>query len=117
MVTFKLIERTDKKLIYHYFPEGHENKCPGVIVVDISKDEINIKELAEEDWEYDIPPEEINELAERINHIKHEKGETDFAELVTEPIHSIYYGDHAIREILKQLCNGKVPENGMQAWY
>ena len=49
--------------------------------------------------------------------MKRERGATDFVELVTEPEHSIYYGDHAVREIVKHLREGKVPKKGMQAWY
>ena len=81
------------------------------------RQEIDITELAEEDWERDIPPDELNELAEAINQMKRERGATDFVELVTEPEHSIYYGDHAVREIVKHLREGKVPKKGMQAWY
>ena len=81
------------------------------------RQEIDITELAEEDWERDIPPDELNELAEAKDQMKRERGATDFVELVTEPEHSIYYGDHAVREIVKHLREGKVPKKGMQAWY
>ena len=81
------------------------------------RQEIDITELAEEGWERDIPPDELNELAEAINQMKRERGATDFVELVTEPEHSIYYGDYAVREIVKHLREGKVPKKGMQAWY
>ena len=117
MVTFKLVEETDERLVFWYYPEGHEDKRPGIIVVDRIQEEIDITELAEEDWERDIPPDELHELAEAINQIKRERGATDFVELVTEPEHSIYYGDHAVREIVKNLREGKVPKKGMQAWY
>lgn len=117
MVTFRLVEETDERLVFWYYPEGHEDKRPGIIVVDRIKEEIDVTELAEEDWERDIPPEELNELAEAINQMKRERGATDFVELVTEPEHSIYYGDHAVREIAKHLREGKVPKKGRQAWY
>lgn len=117
MVTFNLIEKSEEKLVYWYYPEGNEEKRPGVIVVDRIKEEIEITELAEDDWERDIPAEEINELIESINQMKREDGETDLLALVTEPEHNIWYGDHAVREIIKHLREGKVPEKGMQMWY
>lgn len=117
MVTFKLIEKSEEKLVYWYYPEGNEDKRPGVIVVDRIKEEIEVIELAEEDWERDIAAEEINELIESINQMKRERGATDFVEPVTESEHSIYYGDHAVREIIKYLREGQIPDKGMQAWY
>lgn len=117
MVSFVLIEKSENQLVYWYYPEGNEDKRPGVIIVDRIKEEIDISEVAEEDWERDIPPEEINELVESINQMKRERGATDFVEPVTEPEHSIYYGDHAVRELIKYLREGKVPEKGMQMWY
>ena len=117
MVTFCLKEETEKLIIYFYYPEGDESLNPGVIVVDKEKDEINITEVAENDIERDIQPEELNELAMAINEMKKERDATDFVELATEPEHSIYYGDHAVSEICKYLVKGEVPKKGMQAWY
>ncbi|MGO5144091.1 hypothetical protein [Catenibacterium mitsuokai] len=117
MVTFCLKEETAKYIIYLYYPEGDESQKPGVIVVDKEKEEIDITEVSENDIERDIQPEELNELAIAINEMKKESGDTDYVELATEPEHSIYYGDHAVREICKYLVKGEVPKKGMQAWY
>lgn len=117
MVTFCLNEENEKFIVYHYYPEGDESLKPGVIVVDKEKEEIDITEVAENDIERDIQPEELNELAIAINEMKRERGATDFVELATEPEHSIYYGDHAVREICKYLAKGETPKKGMQAWY
>ena len=117
MVTFKLIEETDARLVFWYYPEGYEDKKPGTIIVDRIKEEIDITELAEDDWEHVIPLEEINELVDAINRMKQEQGETDYVEPVTEPEHSIYYGDHAVNEIIEHLHKGEIPKKGMQAWY
>lgn len=117
MVTFKLIEKSEEKLVYWYYPEGNEDKRPGTIIVNRLKEEIELTELAEDDWDREIPTGEINELIESINQIKRENGETDFLSLVTEPEHDIWYGNHAIREIMKYLREGEIPEKGMQMWY
>lgn len=56
-------------------------------------------------------------MAVAINKMKKECGDTDFAELATEPEHSIFYGDHAVSEICKCLAKGEVPKKGRQIWY
>ena len=110
MVTFRLIEEDEQRIVYWYFPEGKEDKGHGVIIVDKIQEEIDITEVAPDDFERDIPAEELNELAEAINKMKREAGETDFVEMTTESEHSIYYGDHAVREIIKYLRKGEVPQ-------
>lgn len=117
MVTFKLIEKCEEKLVYYYYPEGNEDKRPGTIIVNRFNEEIELTELAEDDWEREIPVDEINELIESINQMKRENGETDFLSLATEPEYDIWYGNHAIREIIKHLREGEIPEKGMQIWY
>ncbi len=117
MVTFRLIEINEQRIVYWYFPEGKEEKGHGVIIVDKLQDEINITEAAPDDFERDIPAEELNKMAEAINQMKHEAGETDIVETTTESVHSTYYGDHAVREILKHLRKGEIPEKGKQIWY
>lgn len=117
MVTFKLQEETDSRLVFYYYPEGNENNKPGIIVVDRTQDEIEITELAQEDWEYEISVEELNEMAEEINQMKRERGATDFLELATEPLHCTFYSDHALNEIIKYLRKGIIPKEGKRAWY
>ena len=117
MVTFRLIEEDEQRIVYWYFPEGKEDKGHGIIIVDKIQEEIDITEVAPDDFERDIPAEELNELAEAINKMKREAGETDFVEMTTESEHSIYYGNHAVREIIKYLRKGEVPQKGMQMWY
>lgn len=117
MVTFTLISNDGTKLVFWYYPEDKKEFEPGIIEVDLSTHDIRITKIAEEDAEDDIPPEELNELAESINRMKRERGEADFVEMETEPMHTVYYGDHAVSEILKHLREGNIPEKGMQAWY
>ena len=102
---------------YYYYPEGNKNIKPGIIVVDRQNMQIVVKELAEDDWERDIPPEELNELGEAINNMVRENGGSDFVELVTESVHSVFYADHAVNEIKKRLLNGEIPHDGRQVWY
>ena len=117
MVTFFLKEENEQFIIYLYYPDGNDSLKPGIIVVDKIKKDITIKKVAENDIERDIQPEELNELIIAVNEMKKERGATDFMELATEPIHSIYYGDHAVREIFTYLVKGEVPKKGNQVWY
>jgi hypothetical protein len=117
MVTFILVKKNGAHLIYWYYPEGNEALKPGIIEVDLDRTEIKVTELAEEDWERNISPEELNEVVEAINRMKRERGDTDIVELATEAERSIFYGDHAVSEICKHLKNGEIPEKGIQAWY
>ena len=98
MVTFKLVEQTEKNLIYWYYPEKHQDSESGIITVDLEKDEIEITKVAADDFVRDIPPEEINSLIDSINEMRQERGEADLEEHVTESEHSIMYSDHAVRE-------------------
>ena len=117
MVTFELIDENEQYLTYFYYPEGLKNKKHGIIVVDKTNMQIIVKELAEDDWERVIPPEELNELGIAINNMVRENGGSDFVELLTEPEHSIYYGDHAVNEIKKHLIKGEIPQKGRRVWY
>ena len=117
MVTFILISNDGNILVYWYYPEGKEDCEPGIITVNLQENDISITKVAESDFERDIPPEELNELAIAINKMKQERGATDFVELVTEPEHSVWYGDHAVQEIQKKLNKGIIPQKGSQAWY
>ena len=56
-------------------------------------------------------------MTEAMNQMKREAGESNIGEISTESEHSIYYGDHAVRGIIKHLQKGEVPQKGMQMWY
>ena len=117
MVTFILIEETDEYLINWYFTNGIESLKLGIIIVDKINGKIDITELAEDDWERDISVEELNELAESVIRVIREEGGTDFLELATDPVHSVFFGDHAVNAIWDKLREGIVPKKGARAWY
>ena len=117
MVTFKLKEETTDSVTFLYYPEGREDKHPGTIIYNKGIDQLSISELAEDDWERDISIEELDQMADTINLMIIEAGSSDFVETAKEPGHIIFYGDHAIREIRRQLDKGQMPESGMTMWY
>lgn len=117
MVTFILAEESNDKLIYRYYPDGDQTKRPGVIAVNKDTKESIIIDLAEGDWEFEIPVDDLNDSIDFINQGKMDRGETDLLEPATESMHSIYYGDHAVSEIQKYLRRGVFPTKGSQTWY
>lgn len=117
MVTFELIKQNQEELIYWYYPEGDKEKHHGVIKVDLINESIDVLELAECDYDCIIQPSEMNRLIDAINKSKQERGDTDFSEYVTEPIHRMPYADHAMSEIVKKINQGEIPKAGMQIWY
>lgn len=66
MVTFILVKRNGNLLVYRYYPNDDRSKSPGEITVDLDNQLFEITELAEDDFEYDISPEEINILINAI---------------------------------------------------
>ena len=56
-------------------------------------------------------------MAESVNREIREEGGTDFLELATEPEHSVFFGDHAVKAIWDKLREGIVPKKGARAWY
>ena len=83
MVTFRLIEIDEHRIVYWYIPEGKEDDGHGVIIVDRLQEEINITKVAPGDFERDISAEELNMMAEAINQMKRESGKTDFIEIAS----------------------------------
>ena len=55
MVTFRVIEEDEQRIVYWYFPEGKEDKGHGIIIVDKIQEEIDITEVPPDDFERDIP--------------------------------------------------------------
>ena len=49
--------------------------------------------------------------------MKRANGNADFVELANTAQHIAYYGDHAVKEIRKQLLKGDIPKSGEQFWY
>ena len=50
MGTYKLLLKDEKSMQYAYWPEGHEDKQPGIIVVDFELELIYLKKPSPEDW-------------------------------------------------------------------
>ena len=117
MVTYKLVKRTDESLVYWYYPENDEEKQPGIIDINIIEKEIEIVQIAEDDWMYEIPVTDLNNMAKTINHFSMKSGEIIPIEEANEPIYCFDYGFHAVHNLEQRLSKGEVPENGVVMWY
>jgi len=83
----------------------------------MDKGDFIISELAEDDYERIISPEEHNQFIDAINEMIKETGQSDFLEHVTEAEVYAFYGGHAIRDIRRKLSEGTAPEDGEVMWY
>ena len=121
MVIFKLIEKTDDKIIYHYWPEAKTDHDYGVICIDIALNDIKVIKLAEDDWERVITKEELNEMRDRINEDRLANGEEVLTEeelpIATEEVLNVYYGNHAISKIWEAYKEGIILDEGKCCWY
>ena len=117
MVTYKLINKNKGKYVYEYFPESDVSKKGGLITFDFTNKNYEITRLAEMDRVKDISADELNSLADAINEMKREIGETDYVEYVTEPEQEVIYADKVISKIQECYLNGGIPKSGTVMWY
>ena len=121
MVKFKLVERTDKFIKYEYYPEADKSKKPGIIILDLINEIIDVEVPAEDDYEEKITIESMNEIRESINEVRRKEGLPDLtAEELSHQIQDktfYYYADFAIRKISEAYNEGEILESGGAYWY
>ncbi|WP_407386491.1 hypothetical protein [Ruminococcus sp.] len=117
MVTFQLIESKGSVGTYLYYPEGDLSKNPGTLVVDFEKQSGEIIALAESEIIQKHSADSMNRMADVINEMKSQNGETDFIEHVTEDEEEAVYAGFALRQILRSYQNREIPQNGKNMWY
>ncbi len=90
MVTWRLIEESDDRLVYEYSPEGKEDRNPGIITIDRLAEKITLTRLAEDDFETHM--EEV------------------------DTVYGFYYSK-AIKKIADEYNKGIIKKSGISAWY
>ena len=122
MVVFTLKAENATEVIYEYYPEGKKNNKPGGIIIDTVQ--MKIKEIipAENDFFIKHTAAEINELRDDVNRMRLEEGKPELTEeewpSAKEDIEYYKYAQHAIEKIDEMYeANGKLPPEGMAAWY
>ena len=118
MVYWYLIEETDERVIYEYYPENHKDKNPGIITIDRKSERIELTQPAEEDFCRVIKEEELRALYRQIAEIER-ANVSDYEEIITKSAGTRYwfYYDHAKSRIVEDYNNGIIKNIGMTAWY
>ena len=121
MVYYRLKEKTEQYIRYEYFPEKHLENEPGIIVVDIVGETIDIEKMAADDFIIRHSVEEQNELRNSVNAMRIEEGQPELTEAewpsATTEMKYAAYGSHAISNLLKKLNAEIIPDEGVEMWY
>ena len=116
MVKYYLVENTDKRVVYEYYPEDRKEKVPGLIVLDKIAVTIGITKLTEDEHEAIYTEEELRDFHKALSEMTEiESFEEGLGKLVGKPRR--FYADHALNNIIEDYKNGIIREKGMSAWY
>lgn len=120
MVTFRLIERSDEKLVYRYFPLGKAEHGFGIIEVDRIAGRIDVKELAPDDMLRKHTVEEQLRIRNAIVNMRRTEQLPELTEeefpIPTEDKISTIFADHAIQKIVEAYNRGDILEEGQAVW-
>ncbi len=121
MVIYKLTFHDERKIQWHYWPEGNEEKMPGVIEINIEEDTISITKPAEEDFEIPVLVDDLKEMRDAINQMRVEEGrpllKDDEFPLPENDSKCWQYGSNVLDDINNAYENGTIKETGTVAWY
>jgi hypothetical protein len=121
MVEFFLKSKDDDRVIYEYYPEGKMDKQPGLILICLKKETIEIDTVAEIDILRYESAEEFNDHVRWLNEELIENGYDALTEeelpLATKDMEWYVYGSKVIERLIEQFDNGEIPDKGMVAWY
>ena len=120
MVTFKLKEESDARLVYWYYPNGKEDHGKGVIEIDRLAGRIDVTELAEDDRLVRHSVEAQNQMREAANRMRKieqmpELTEEEWPTATEERIATIF-ADHAIKKIVEEYNSGNILTEGAEMW-
>lgn len=120
MVTFKLKEQTDDRLVYWYFPNGAEDKGHGTIIIDRIAGKLDVSELAPDDMLVRHTVEKQNRWRAAVNQMRHVEQIPELTEeewpTATEDRIGTVFADHAITKIIEAYNSGEILEEGVETW-
>jgi len=114
MVCYYLLENSETRVVYEYYPEDKKDKQPGIITIDKVKEKIELTTPAEDDFERIIDEEGARLICNEIFDSP-EKIDMEVAAVVGTSYWEYY--NHAVKRIVKDYNNGLVKDRGMAAWY
>ncbi len=120
MVTFKLKEENEQRLVYWYFPHGKEENGHGTIVIDRVIGKLDVTELAPDDRLVRHTVENQNRWRKAVNQMRNieqipELTDEEWPEATEDRISTVF-ADHAIQKIIEAYNNGEVLEEGVETW-
>lgn len=120
MVTFKLKEENEQRLVYWYFPHGREENGHGTIVIDRVLGKLDVTELAPDDRLVRHTVENQNRWRKAVNQMRSieqipELSDEEWPEATEDKISTVF-ADHAIQKIIEAYNNGEILEEGAETW-
>ena len=114
MVSYYLVENSETRVVYEYYPEDKKDIQPGIITIDKINEKIELTTPAEDDFERIIDEESARLICNEIfdSPEKIDKG----VAAVAGTSYWMYY-NHAEKSIVEDYNNGFIKESGMAAWY
>lgn len=120
MVTFKLQEENEQRLVYWYYPNGIVEHGHGTIVIDRVKGIVDVSELAPDDR---LVRHTVEEQIRRRNATNKMRQIEQIPELTeeewptpTKDVINTVFADHAIEKIVQAYNAGEILEEGAEAW-
>lgn len=121
MVKFYLISNENGIAKYDYYPEGNQEKTPGLIYLGTKTGKVTLIAKAEDDFSSIATVKSMNDMRDNINRMRSENGEESLIEeeLPTATEDEVYhfYASHAKSRIRDLFEKGTVPEYGVVVWY
>lgn len=122
MVILKKISFSNDEIVYEYYPEG-KTEFPGIIVADLKKRKVFLKESSQKDFYRNILGAELNDMRDSLNKMRVENGEKPYTEEelpICDPdkdYGGYVYAEKALSK-LEEFCEtNDFKDEGMVTWY
>ena len=116
MVYWYLVEETDERIIYEYYPENKKDKKAGIITIDRIAENIELTKPAEYDIEKTMYENDLRMLYNAIAEVEEVENVEEIIARSAGKRWWVYY-EHAERRIFEDYNNGIIKKEGMTAWY
>ena len=122
MVILKKIPFSNDEIVYEYYPEG-KTEFPGIIVADLKKRKIFLKESSQKDFYRNILGAELNDMRDSLNKIRVENGEETYTEEelpICDPdkdYGGYVYAEKALSKLEEFFETNDFKNEGIVTWY
>lgn len=122
MVILKKISFSNDEIVYEYYPEG-KTEFPGIIVADLKKRKIFLKESSQKDFYRNILGAELNDMRDSLNKIRVENGEEPYTEEelpICDPdkdYGGYVYAEKALSKLEEFFETNDFKNEGIVTWY